>query len=260
MNRTCPQRRILRRATPIAVTAAVVLAGCGSVDGLDAGEKAPAVSVQPRPDPLWPAWSGASSEAPGADTATHQPPPEALEGLPRLGRDGLTSVDFRKVLRADPRMKPIADRVIIDRPGGVGLRPPLRTDLTGDGRPELLVAADTESGRSVLAVYTEHEGHVYPILHTAGKRVSVETLGQDLLVRSSCTDGGEQAVRYHWDGVRMSTVSDTKNYKKTHETDGSEDSDGHKDSDGSPSKKPTPTPTPPTTTPPDASPDTDKRR
>ncbi|MGW7076150.1 hypothetical protein [Streptomyces sp. NPDC054866] len=234
MNLSRPHRRLLRRAALLAVTAAVALAGCGSVDGLGAGEAAPSVSVQPRPEPLWPAWTSTSSEAPGADAATHQPPPEPLEGLPKLGGGGLGTEDFRKVLRADPRMKPLADRGEIDRPGKAGLRPPLLTDLTGNGRPELLVAADTESGRSVLAVYTEHDGRVYPILLTAGKRVSVETLGSDLLVRSPCADGGEQAVRFHWDGVRMSTVSDTKNYKKT-----------QGGADGSaPSPKATPTPTP----------------
>ncbi|MFD4479643.1 hypothetical protein ACFWPU_26515 [Streptomyces sp. NPDC058471] len=222
MNLSCPRRRALRRAALFTATAAVVLAGCGSVDGLGPGEPAPSVSVQPRPEPLWPAWSGTSSEAPGADTATHQPPPEALEGLPKLGKDGLRTEDFRKVLRADPRMKPLAERGEIDRPGEAGIRPPLLTDLTGDGRPELLVAADTESGRSVLAVYKERDGRVYPILFTAGKRVSIETLGQDVLVRSSCADGGQQAVRYHWDGVRMSTVSDNKSYKKTSDSDGSQ--------------------------------------
>ncbi|MGW5862321.1 hypothetical protein ACWFRJ_09135 [Streptomyces sp. NPDC055239] len=213
MKPTRTRTRRLCRAAPFAVAAAVVLAGCGSVDGLGAGEPAPSVSVQPHPEPLWSAWSGTSSEAPGAETATHQPPPEPLEGLPKLGKGGLRTVDFREVLRADPRMEPIADRGEIDRPGRVGLRPPLRTDLTGDGQPELLVAADTESGRSVLAVYTEREGRVYPVLFTTGKRMNVETLGPDLLVRSHCTGGGEQAVRFHWDGVRMSTVSDIKNYK-----------------------------------------------
>ncbi|MFG2497133.1 hypothetical protein ACGFSB_02785 [Streptomyces sp. NPDC048441] len=206
---------LLYRAAPLAVAAVVVLAGCGSEDGLDAGEPAPPVSVQPHPDPLWPAWSSTSSEAPGADTATRQPPPQALTGLPKLGDGGLGTEDFREVLRADPRMRPLAGHGEIHRPGKAGLRPPMRTDLTGDGQPELLVAADTESGRSVLVVYREHDGRVYPILLTSGKRVSVETLGQDLLVRSPSADGGEHAVRFHWDGVRMSTVSDIKRYEKT---------------------------------------------
>ncbi|MEU5958471.1 hypothetical protein [Streptomyces sp. NPDC047525] len=221
MNLTCPHRRLLRRAAVLTATAAVVLAGCGSVDGLGAGEPAPSVSVQPRPEPLWPAWSSTSSKAPGADAATRQPPPEPLEGLPKLGKGGLGKEDFRDVLRADPRMKPLADRGEIDRPGRAGLRPPLLADLTGDGRPELLVAADTESGRSVLTVYRERDGRVFPVLFTSGKRMSIERLGPDLLVRSPCADGGDQAVRFHWDGVRMSTVSDIKNYKKTPDTGGS---------------------------------------
>ncbi|MFG2646841.1 hypothetical protein [Streptomyces sp. NPDC048436] len=238
MNLSCLHPRPLRRAALLAAVAAVVLAGCGSVDGLGAGEPAPSVSVQPRPEPLWPAWSSTSSKAPGAETATHQPPPEALEGLPKLGEDGLRAVDFRKVLRADPRMKPLADHGGIDRPGHPGLRPPLLVDLTGDGQPELLVAADTESGRSVLSVYKERDGHVYPILFTAGKRVSIETLGPDLLVRSSCADGGQQAVRFHWDGVRMSTVSDTKNYKNHKKTP---DEDPDPDADHSPTPTPSAT-------------------
>ena len=77
----------------------------------------------------------------------------------------------------------------------------------------MLVAADTESGRSVLAVYREHGGKVYPILFTSGRNLAVETIGPDLLVRTPCSEGGEQAVRFHWDGARMSTVSDIKNYK-----------------------------------------------
>ncbi|MGW5737145.1 MULTISPECIES: hypothetical protein [Streptomyces] len=244
MNLSCPHRRLLRRAAVLTATAAVVLAGCGSVDGLDPGEPAPSVSVQPRPEPLWPAWTSTSPEAPGADTATHQPPPEALKGLPELGDDGLRTEDFRTILRADPRMKPLADRGEINHPGQAGIRPPLLMDLTGDGHPELLVAADTESGRSVLAVYKERDGHVYPVLFTAGKRVSIETLGQDLLVRSWCADGGQQAVRYHWDGVRMSTVSDNKSYKKTPDSDGSRPTAPTPPTTPTPPTMPTPTPTP----------------
>ncbi|TGA90334.1 hypothetical protein [Streptomyces sp. MZ04] len=196
MNLSRPRPRLLRRA-PFAAAAVVVLAGCGSVDGLDAGEPAPSVSVQPRREPLWPAWSGTSSKAPGADTAsrqppptsrqppaaTHQPPPEPLDGLPDVGKKGIGGLDFREVLRAGPRMRALADRPAIERPGRAGLRPPMLTDLTGDGKPELLVAADTESGRGVLAAYRALGGRVYPVLFASGKRVSIETLGPDLLRR-----------------------------------------------------------------------------
>ncbi|ATL27552.1 hypothetical protein [Streptomyces formicae] len=226
------RHRLALCAAPFAVLAVLALSGCGRTDGLGAGEAAPSVSVQPRPASVWPAWAGKSSEAPGADAAARQPPPQPLRGLPKVGSGGLASMDVRAILRADPRAKPLADREMIDRPGQAGLRPPVFTDLTGDKKPELLVAADTESGRNVLVVYTEHGGKVYPILFTSGRNLSVETIGPDLLVRTPCADGGEQAVRFHWDGMRMSTLSDVKNYKKP------------MDPKGTPALKETPSPKP----------------
>ncbi|MFD9908589.1 hypothetical protein [Streptomyces sp. NPDC059063] len=199
---------------PSAVLAVVVLCACGaSTDGLGPGEPAPPVSVQPSPEPLWRAWSGASPSDPGAETATRQPPPEPLKGI-ELGTGGLAKADVRELLRADPRLRSFADRPMIERPGRPGIRPPMLTDLSGDGKPELVVGIDLESGRSALVVYVARHDKVYPVLVTAGRRISVDVIGTDLLVRSPCPDGGEQAVRYHWDGTRMSTVSDNKTYPK----------------------------------------------
>nr|WP_244177867.1 hypothetical protein [Streptomyces atriruber] len=207
-------RRLLLLGAPSAALAALALTGCASTDGLGHGESAPSVSVQPQPEAVWPAWAGKTSRAPGAEAATRQPPPQPLKGL-EAGSGGLASMDVRAVLRADPRTKPLADRGMIDRPGQAGIRPPMFLDLTGDKKPDMLVAADTESGRSVVAVYTERGGKIYPILFTSGRSMSVETIGPDLLVRTPCSEGGEQAVRFHWDGARMSTVSDIKNYKRS---------------------------------------------
>ncbi|WP_030793999.1 hypothetical protein [Streptomyces sp. NRRL S-920] len=208
------RRPLTLGAALLAALAASVLAGCAGPGGLGPGEAVPPVSAQPHPEAVWPAWSGTSSRAPGADAATRQPPPQALKGLRQVGSGGLASLDVHAVLRADPRMRPLADRGLIDRPGRAGLRPPRFMDLTGDKKPEMLVAADTESGRNVLAVYTERGGKVYPALFTSGRRMSVETIGSDLLVRTPCSDGGEQAVRFHWDGARMSTISDVTEYHK----------------------------------------------
>ncbi|MCF3125556.1 hypothetical protein IPZ68_38560 [Streptomyces arenae] len=209
-----PRRLVLLGVAPFAALAALALTGCGGTNGLGAGEAAPSVSMQPHPEAVWPAWASTSSRAPGAQAGTHQPPPEPLKGLPKVGSGGLASMDVHAILRADPRTRPLADRGMIDRPGRAGLRPPMFVDLTGDKKPEMLVAADTESGRNILAVYTERGGKVYPILFTSGRSLAVETIGPDLLVRTPCSDGGEQAVRFHWDGARMSTVSDLKDYKK----------------------------------------------
>ncbi|MEU7578893.1 hypothetical protein AB0B50_14955 [Streptomyces sp. NPDC041068] len=225
------RRLLLLGAAPFAALAVLALTGCGSTNGLGPGEAAPSVSMQPHPEAVWPAWSG-TSRAPGAEAGTRQPPPQPLKGLPKVGSGGLAAMDVHAILRADPRTRPLADRGLIDRPGRAGLRPPMFVDLTGDKKPELLVAADTESGRNVLAVYTERDGKVYPILFTSGRNLSVETIGPDLLVRTPCAEGGEQAVRFHWDGARMSTVSDVKSYKKQ--------PDPTKTSEPTPAKSPAP--------------------
>ncbi|MEV5876106.1 hypothetical protein AB0L75_18100 [Streptomyces sp. NPDC052101] len=234
-----PSLRLLLPGCAVLLTAGAA-SGCAATDGLAAGDPAPSVSAQPRPEAVWPAWSGRSASAPGAQAATRQPQPEQLLGLPRIGADGvkdLRDLDVREVLRADPRTRPYADRPVTDRPGPAGLRPARYADLTGDGQPELLVAADTESGRTLLAVFAARAGRVYTALLTGGHQVAVETLGRDLVLRSLCADGAQQAVRYHWDGVRMVTVSDEKKYgsaitepvpSPAHSSD-SEDGTGGKD-------------------------------
>ncbi|MFJ5259599.1 hypothetical protein ACIQAC_03845 [Streptomyces sp. NPDC088387] len=204
-------RRSLAVLGAVLVGAGTV-AGCAGTDGLGPGERAPDVSVQPTPEAVWRAWAGSATAPPGAGTSAARTPPEALTGLPEV-RDGrLGTLDVRAVLRADPRMRQLADRPEITGPGLPGLRPARYLDLTGDGRPELIVAVDTEGGRTVLGVYTAHDGRVYDVLVTGGRQLAVETLGTDLLLRSRGADGAEQAVRYHWDGVRLSTVSDEKKY------------------------------------------------
>ncbi|MGH4028106.1 hypothetical protein ACQB60_04120 [Actinomycetota bacterium Odt1-20B] len=239
MNQRSPRRRLLL-AAPLAALAAAALAGCGGANGLADGDIAPSMSVQPHPEPFWPAWSSPSSDAPAADTATRQPPPKALKGLPKVDDDQIADLDVATILRADPRMRPLSDRATISGPGRAGLRPPVYADLTGDGRRDLLVAADLESGRSVLAVYTMRDGKVYPILFTSGRRMSIEALGKDILVRSPCADGGEQAVRYHWNGVRMGTFEDNKTYKKSPENPSAPAPDPKPEADESEGPRPAP--------------------
>ncbi|GHD98580.1 hypothetical protein [Streptomyces alanosinicus] len=209
-----PSFRLLLPGCAVLIGAGAA-SGCAATDGLAAGEPVPTVSAPPRPESVWPAWTGTSASAPGARASTRQPPPEPLKGLPRIGTDeakDLRDLDVRAVLRADPRTRPYADRPSTDKPGPAGMRPPRYADLTGDGRPELLVAVDTENGRTLLAVFAARAGQVYEVLLTGGHQVAVETLGHDLVLRSLCTDGAQQAVRFHWDGARLVTVSDEKKY------------------------------------------------
>lgn len=194
------------------VCAVLLLGGCGAPSGLGAGEPAPTVAAQPSPAALWPAWADASSARPGgAAVAGQQPAPRPLPGI-TIPKGGLAALDVRAVVRADPMARACCDRPRIDRPGRVGIRPPVLHDLTGDGHAELVVAADLESGRSAVAVYRARGERLVPVLYTTGRRLAVEAVGSDLLVRGAADDGAEQAVRYRWDGERLSTVSDVKSY------------------------------------------------
>ncbi|MGI5449640.1 hypothetical protein ACQEVM_28475 [Streptomyces sp. CA-243310] len=191
---------------------AAVAGGCASPDGLAAGEPAPPVSIQPRPEPLWPAWGDDSPRSPGAEAGNGRTPPAPLPHAPALGPNGLAGVDVAAVVRADRNMAHYATRGRIDGPGEPGLRPPVYLDLTGDGKPELIVAADTDSGRTALTVYTAQDGKIVPVLFATGRRMAVESLGRDLLTRTAADAGGRQAVRYQWDGQRMTVVSEERRY------------------------------------------------
>ncbi|WP_327306854.1 hypothetical protein OG730_28155 [Streptomyces sp. NBC_01298] len=183
------------------------LGACGTPGGLGSGEVAPPVSAQPRPKPLWPSWTESPSTR-GTAVAGRVAPPRPLDGAPAVGPEGIGKVDVMAVVRADKAMRRFSGGPAIGGPGKAGMRPARYADLTGDGKPELIVAADTETGRSVLSAYTAADGRILPILFTSGRRMTVDTLGTDLLVRTTDDDGSAHDIRYHWDGQRMSVLSD----------------------------------------------------
>ncbi|MFI5803291.1 hypothetical protein [Streptomyces sp. NPDC051561] len=209
-----PRTRTRRSNVMVAVGLLGAVTACGAPSGLGKGEPAPAASAQPVPATLWPAWSPKSSSPSDAVSDPElQPTPEPLAGAPVVPAGGFASMDQLAVLRADPRMKRLTRHGVVEKPGQPGVRPAVLRDLTGDRRPELISAVDLESGRVLMAVYTVREGKVVPILHTSGVRPVIESVGVDLVVRSSATDGGEQSVRYRWDGHRMITVSEVRSYR-----------------------------------------------
>lgn len=204
--------RLTRRSLLAAALLCVGLGGCAAPGGLGRSEPAPPVSAQPQAKPLWPMWTEESPAAGGAAVSSQVPPPSPLDGAPPVGPQGIEKVDVRAVLYADRQMRQFARSTDIPSPGRPGLRPARYKDVTGDGKDELIVAGDTETGRSMLAVYTAVDGKILPILRTSGRRLSPETVGTDLLVRTADDDGSAHAVRYHWDGVRMVVVSDEKRF------------------------------------------------
>lgn len=70
------------------------------------------------------------------------------------------------------------------------------------------------TGRSALSVYAVANGKIVSVLFTIGRQLTAETIGTDLLVRIAADDGSEQAVRYHWDGDRMTVVNDERTFRK----------------------------------------------
>ncbi|MFJ3171066.1 hypothetical protein ACIPJK_09805 [Streptomyces roseus] len=207
--------RPLAAALLCAVLCALAVGGCSAPGGLGTGEPAPPVSAQPRPESLWPLWTDRSVSGPGTSVGTRELPPRPLENAPEVGPGGLPAVNVQDVVRADQQMKAFADKGWISAPGKVGMRPPVFRDLTGDGDRDLIVAADAETGRTALTVYTARGNRIVPILFTVGRRLAAETIGGDLLLRTAAADGSEQAVRYHWDGERMRVVSDERRYSKS---------------------------------------------
>lgn len=201
----------MTRPTRLSLAAAALLCiglgGCAAPGGLGAGEAAPPVSSQPQPQALWPSWTDSPSSS-GAAVASRVPPPTPLDDAPAVGPAGIAKVDVQAVLRADKAMKKFADEQELKGPGKAGVRPPRYADLTGDGKPELIVAVDSPTGRSMLSVYTAIDGKILPILFTSGRRLSAEIVGSDLLIRTADDDGSAHSIRYHWDGQRMSVLSD----------------------------------------------------
>ncbi|RPF40483.1 hypothetical protein EDD96_4247 [Streptomyces sp. Ag109_G2-6] len=207
--------RRLPLAALLLCAAAPAAGGCAAPGGLAAGEPVAPASAQPQPQALWPAWADDSPKSPGAATGTRQPPPAPLADAPEAGPEGLTAVKAAEIVKADPRMRLFADKGTISAPGRSGIRPPVYLDLTGDGHKELIVAADTETGRTALSVYIARGNRIVPVLFTLGRRMAAESLGPDLLIRTAPDDGSEQAVRYHWDGERMTVVNEERRYNKT---------------------------------------------
>ncbi|MFE9117841.1 hypothetical protein [Streptomyces sp. NPDC007172] len=196
--------------------AAVVfaLSGCGERSGLVEGDRASPVALQPGPQKLWPAWYESESRREGVRASGRGEPPVPLADAPKVPADGLRGLDPAAVLKADPRARSLIRLPLIHSPGRPGIRPPVFHDLTGDGGPpEMIVAADLESRRTAVIVYSVRDGRIVPILYTVGSRLAVEAVGTDLVTRGAADDGAEQVVRYRWDGVRLTPIRDEKTYK-----------------------------------------------
>lgn len=152
--------------------------------------------------PLWPGAPTAASPTPLEPTGSRSPEP-APQPVPDLAVPGqdVTAVDVRALLTKDPGVTQDERRVLEPCPG-CELRAPEYRDLTGDGRPELLLAvglADTV----VLHVYTASGDRLLPIHRVSLlKGFGAETVGTDLWLYEP-TASFRTGRLYRWDGVRL---------------------------------------------------------
>lgn len=191
-------------AVLLAVAALALTAGCAAPGGLRDHGAAAAVTPPPVPQPLWPDLATAPPPAlpTTATGVSPQPPPQPVPDVTVPGQD-LSTVDVRTLLAKDPGVSAQERRSLQECPDCEVRRPEYR-DLTGDGRPELVVAVAAPAGPVVLHVYRLDGERLLPVLHVPVlKGFSATTVGTDLWLHEPTTVSARTSSHYRWDGVRL---------------------------------------------------------
>lgn len=181
----------------------VLLTGCSSATGLRDDGPASPVHLSATASPLWPDHSPAPSPDRHSGVMQHEYAPVPGFTVPA---GELKNVSPSQLLKADPA---VSDTVKIDLgdcagPGGC-LRSPVYTDLTGDGRPELVLAVDSPV-RTCLLVYTASGDSARLILESVGQPgLTASTVGRDLVIERTGTS--RITTRYRWNGKVLEPVS-----------------------------------------------------
>ncbi|WP_380280219.1 hypothetical protein [Kitasatospora purpeofusca] len=174
--------------------------GCAAPGELRDHGAAAAVTPPPARLPLWPDRTAAPSPE---SMSIHlvDPAPQPVPEVSVAGQD-VTAVDIRTLLAKDPEVTP-EERRALDPCTGCEVRTAEYRDLTGDGRPELLVVVGLADG-DVLHVYTASGDQLLSVLRAQLlKRFGAETVGTDLWLYEPTTIQSRTSRRYRWDGVRL---------------------------------------------------------
>ncbi|SHN34928.1 hypothetical protein [Streptomyces yunnanensis] len=199
-----------RRSVPVSTAALaglaavglVLAAGCAPDEGTRDAGVAPSVTAPDSASPLWPGRPPAPSHGGPAPSAVPVPQvtvPEGPEG-------SLRKVSPDRLLRADPAVPEVVKGSLGNCPGTrCRLRAPVYVDLTGDGKPELVLAFD-DIGRTLMWVYTASGDSVRRVLDYAGQpQMTAATVGRDLVVDES-GGGRKSTIRYRWNGRALAPV------------------------------------------------------
>ncbi|MEV4502333.1 hypothetical protein [Streptomyces klenkii] len=192
--RTAPRRRPLRVLGALAALAAAVtaVAGCASAgEPVGAGRTAPASA----PSRLWPQATPAPSPS-GAqhdgETAEKVPgaAPVPSGDIHKLDAYALVKAEVaanRKATGADALDDATAAKLASScsaarQERACPMRKPVYSDLTGDGRDDLIVGIDMEDHFLSLRAYTLVKGEPTRVLSTIAQPSSIEVAGRDLIV------------------------------------------------------------------------------
>ncbi|MFE2181001.1 hypothetical protein [Streptomyces sp. NPDC059455] len=204
-----PHPRLPRGLLPAVVTAcaAVTAAGCATQAGVRDDGSAPSLSAPASAVPLWPQYTPSALPTPRqkSDFARYLPVDKV-----KVPSGGLAALSAKNLLLHDPNVPAVVQKEVSLCPDGshCPLRDTVHRDLTGDGRDELVVAADLPAfERTLLQVYTASGRTVRPVLiHWGPPGLTGETFGRDLLI-SAIGGDGRVTTRFRWNGNVMAAVT-----------------------------------------------------
>ncbi|MBL1111851.1 hypothetical protein JK364_05405 [Streptomyces sp. 110] len=191
----------------VAACAAVTAAGCAAQAGVRDDGSAPPLSAPASAVPLWPQYTPSAPPTPRQkNDFTRYLPVDKV----KVPSGGLARLSAKNLLLHDPNVPAVVQKEVSLCPDGshCPLRDTVHRDLTGDGRDELVVAADLPAfERTLLQVYTASGRTVRPVLIYWGPPgLTGETFGRDLLI-SAIGGDGRVTTRFRWNGNVMVAVT-----------------------------------------------------
>ncbi|MEU9113879.1 hypothetical protein AB0D04_19375 [Streptomyces sp. NPDC048483] len=199
-----------------------LLAGCAGLDGLQGEGRARDVKA---PLALWPEYSPAP-----LPRAQNPDARRTVPGLARIPSGSMAAADPLTVLDTD-----IASGGATP-PAPKAVRRPVLHDLTGDGKPDLIMVVDLDRRTSELRAYSVQKQRVTRVLLVRGVLAGVELAAGHLVIREPTKDPRYVSVTdYAWDDGELGLWDLTLDDARTPQTPSQPPS---------PSPTPTPSPTP----------------
>ncbi|MCQ8188597.1 hypothetical protein [Streptomyces rugosispiralis] len=205
-----PRPRLPRGLLPTVVAACAAVmtaAGCAAQAGVRDDGAAPSLSAPASAVPLWPRYTPTAVATPHekSDFTRYLPVDKV-----KVPAGGLAALSAKNLLLHDPNVPAVVQKEVSLCPDSDNcpLRDTVHRDLTGDGRDELVVAADLPGfERTLLQVYTASGRTVRPaLIYWGPPGLTGETFGRDLLI-SAIGGDGRVTTRFRWNGTVMAAVT-----------------------------------------------------